>query len=70
MAKQPSSKQSYRYDGPVTSFDVEVQKTRNLFPGRSYSDLPEEHPIIANLIERKLLVPETTAAEPVATEGA
>lgn len=70
MAKQSNDKKSYRYDGPVTSFDVTVEKTRTLFPGRSYSDLPEEHPIIANLIERKLLVSETTAAEPVASEGA
>lgn len=70
MAKQPI-KQAYLYSGPVTSFDVEPGKSKILFPGKPYTDLPTDNPIIANLIARKLLVPETnTAADETAATSA
>lgn len=59
MAKQPTVKNAYRYTGPVTSFDETRTHTRTLFPGRAYTDLPLDHPIIMNLIERQLLTAET-----------
>lgn len=61
MAK-PQTQKSYRYTGPVTPLDIEGEKTRMLHPGVSYTDLPEEHPIVANLIARLVLVAETDAA--------
>ncbi|MGV1803840.1 hypothetical protein ACQZ6A_18400 [Agrobacterium vitis] len=61
MAKTPA-RQSYLYSGPVTPLDIEGE-SRMLFPGTSYRDLPEDHPIVTNLIERKLLVAETVKAE-------
>jgi hypothetical protein len=80
MAKAPQAlKKSYRYCGPVTALDIEGQAaTRMLFPGTSYRDLPDDSPIVKNLIERRLLVAETgttavatIAAEPsTAVEGA
>lgn len=77
MAKQPHSstmgRKSYRYTGPVTPLDIEGEKTRMLFPGASYTGLPEDHPIVSNLIARKLLIAETGAAEVVGgtqSEGA
>lgn len=64
MAKQPQSaaRKSYRYTGPVTPLDIEGEPTRMLFPGTSYRDLPEDHPIVSNLIARKLLTVETDKA--------
>lgn len=59
MAKQPTVKNSYLYTGPVTSFDEAPDRARSLFPGRSYTDLPVDHPIVKNLIERALLIAET-----------
>lgn len=72
MAKQPQTRKSYRYTGPVTPLDIEGEKTRMLHPGVSYTDLPEDHPIVANLIARRILVAETDAATAPAetTEGA
>ena len=75
MAKQPQSqsRKSYRYTGPVTPLDIEGQKTRMLFPGASYTELPEDHPIVSNLIERELLIAEIPSAEVVGgplSEGA
>lgn len=74
MAKTPQqTRQSYLYSGPVTPLDIEGQTTRMLFPGASYRDLPEDNVIVANLIERKLLVAETGTATPAAetqAEGA
>lgn len=55
---KPAVRSEYTYTGPVTSFDESPDHTRSLFPGRSYTDLPVQHPIIANLIERKLLTAE------------
>jgi hypothetical protein len=67
--QQPAAvKSAYLYTGPVTSFDERPGHTRSLFPGRSYTDLPVDNPIIANLIERKLLTAELgEAAAPVET---
>ncbi len=59
MAKQPTVKNSYLYTGPVTSFDEAPDRVRSLYPGRSYTDLPVDHPIVKNLIERELLIAET-----------
>lgn len=72
MAKQPTVKDAYLYTGPVTTFDEGPDHTRALFPGKSYTDLPLENPIIANLIERELLTPETggTAAPADTPAGA
>lgn len=57
--KSPPIKEAYTYHGPVTSFDLPDGSEKNLFPGRSYQGLPTDHPIVSNLIERKLLVAET-----------
>lgn len=77
MAKQPQIssmvKKSYRFTGPVTPLDIEGQNTRMLFPGASYTELPEDHPIVSNLIERELLIAEIPSAEVVGgsqSEGA
>lgn len=67
MAKA-NTRQSYRYSGPVTPLGIEGD-CRMLFPGASYRDLPVDHPVINNLIERKLLVAETTQAEPAPTNS-
>lgn len=65
---QPTVRSAYTYTGPVTSFDESPDHTRSLFPGRSYTDLPVDNPIIANLIERKLLTAELgEAAAPAET---
>ncbi|WCK24626.1 hypothetical protein [Agrobacterium pusense] len=62
MAKQPqgqtSPKQSYLYKGPITPLEA-AGASRMLFPGTSYTDLPEGNDIVKNLIERKLLIAET-----------
>ena len=71
MAKQPQNRKSYRYSGPVTPLDIAGEKTRMLHPGTSYTDLPEDHPTVANLIARRILVAETDEAAPAETnEGA
>lgn len=72
MAKQAQTRKSYRYTGPVTPLDIQGEKTRMLHPGVSYTDLPEEHPIVANLIARRVLVAETDLADALTdvTEGA
>lgn len=71
MAKMPQTRKSYRYTGPVTPLEIEGEKTRMLHPGVSYTDLPEEHPIVSNLIARRVLVAETDAtASADITEGA
>lgn len=73
MAKSPANRQSYRYTGPVTPLDIEGRDTRMLFPGTSYQDLPADNEIVSNLIERELLVAETSASAapiaPAANEG-
>ena len=58
MAKQPLNRKSYRYSGPITPLEADGN-TRMLFPGTSYTDLPDENDIVKNLIERKLLIAET-----------
>ncbi|MGV1939522.1 hypothetical protein ACQZ5D_03535 [Agrobacterium sp. 22-211-1] len=58
MAKQPVNRKSYRYSGPITPLEA-AGTTRMLFPGTSYTDLPDENDIVKNLIERKLLIAET-----------
>lgn len=81
MAKQAQNRKSYTYSGPVTALDpvgdIGGAESRILFPGTSYTDLAEDHPIVGNLIARKLLIAETgqpaadTAAISTATtEGA
>lgn len=57
MAKA-TVKKSFRYTGPVTPLDIDGE-TKMLFPGTSYTGLPEDHPIVSNLIEKKLLIAET-----------
>lgn len=57
MAKAPLKK-PFRYTGPVTPLELNGE-TKMLFPGTSYTDLPNDHPIVSNLIEKKLLVAET-----------
>ncbi|WP_375590200.1 hypothetical protein ABWH89_05050 [Hoeflea alexandrii] len=50
-----------RYVGPVSTLDLPAKAgkpaSRPLVTGETYSDLPADHPIVNNLIERKLLVP-------------
>lgn len=50
-----------RYLGPVSTLDLPAKDgkpaSRSLVTGKTYSDLPADHPIVKNLIERKLLVP-------------
>lgn len=58
MAKTPVNRESYLYKGPVTPLEA-GGAARMLFPGTSYTDLPEENDIVKNLIERKLLIAET-----------
>ncbi|PYE87505.1 hypothetical protein [Phyllobacterium leguminum] len=74
MAKQPQNRKSYRYTGPVTPLDIEGEPTRMLFPGTSYTGLPEDHVIVSNLIDRKLLVAEygetAAIAADIPVEGA
>lgn len=57
MAKS-SSRQSYRYTGPVITQKI-GSADRTLFPGTSYQDLPPEDPIVKNLIARRVLIAET-----------
>jgi hypothetical protein len=64
-----------RYLGPVSSFSVVTPSSndtepksddRPLVTGRSYDDLPMDHPVIINLIAGKLLIP---APDDAATEA-
>lgn len=52
---------AWRYAGPVSTLDITGKDgkpaSRPLVTGETYSDLPADHPIVKNLIERKLLVP-------------
>lgn len=78
MAKPPlnstTGQKSYRYFGPVTPLDIAGDEPRMLFPGKSYDGLPEDHHIVRNLIERKLLAAEAGTADgssaPLIEEGA
>ena len=67
MAKQPQNRKSYTYTGPITHLEIEGE-TRMLFPGTSYTGLPEDHPIVSNLIERELLIAETGDTDPAPAE--
>ena len=62
MAKSPLNRKSYRYSGPVTPLEADGT-SRMLYPGTSYTDLPEENDTVKNLIARKLLIAETGKEE-------
>ncbi len=70
MAKQPLKK-GLVYSGPTTPLDIDARpEPVMLVPGKTYVELPETHPIVANLIERGLLQPAPETATEIAPEGA
>lgn len=67
-----------RYVGPVSSFSVvtpakgdgaPVSKDRALITGVTYDDLPGDHPVIAQLMVARLLVPAGPAEPAMAESG-
>lgn len=76
MAKKPKSPATagLTYLGPNTGFTDEAAKDVLLVKGRTYTDLPAEHPVVKNLVARKLLVepkaePEAEPAAPQTPEA-
>lgn len=70
MARRPAASSSeLKYVGPNSGF-TDDDRDIQLIKGRTYADLPADHPIIVSLIDRKLLLPAaaTTAPTPVEPE--
>jgi hypothetical protein len=65
LAKQPTpARDRLVYHGPVTPLDIDGRaEPVMLFPGKSYADLPRDHPIVGNLIARALLTAEPATPE-------
>lgn len=75
MAKKPKSPATagFTYLGPNTGFTQgkgDAAKDVLLVKGRTYTDLPAEHPVVKNLIARKLLVEPEPKPEPEAEPAA
>lgn len=77
MAKKPkpAAAGDLVYRGPNSSITIDKTE-RSLIRGRTYGDLPADHPIVANLIAEKLLVapkpkpaPEAPGDEPAPFTG-
>lgn len=63
MAKSPrQTGAELTYSGPITPLHIEGCEPVMLHPGKTYSNLPADHPQVRRMIAREMLVPAPATA--------